>query len=517
MRKLFASLFLSINIIFLHSQSLHSQTGSPAIYHDSHGGFVYMPTGKISFADVLVSYTEGAPKAPINGGIPEVVLGEVNYDIENIAGFFTVGCGGTIIARFTDNALTDIEGADLYIFEIGSNIEATQLEISKDGVNWITVGEIGGGRAEVDIKDFVKQGEVFYYVRLTDLKSNCQGNYPGADIDAIAAIGSVVQVTLNASLLFDVGSYTLKPTALLSIDSLSAQLNSSSIKSIDITGHTDRDGSDDNNLTLSKNRANSVKTQLLKKLTDKAIVINTIGLGETQPVATNETEVGKASNRRVSMIIHPKAVNKIDRKKYEELTNVIYVLYDASIFKWFNDYPKPINKTNFGGIPTNHIDEALFYDGYTYFFNGSRVKRYNNETGVVDAKDNAIKNVFKGVGFNRVDAAIYIQLDEMICFFKDDSCILFKPENQTFKAYTLQTLFPGLGTTRPEAVMVVNQDNFMFFFDGMTQVYNYSYGQPNGEPVPISKGIWGNLWLDGPDAVMDDGKGMMCFFKNPVK
>lgn len=517
MQKLFPLLFLSINIIFLHSQSLHSQTGSPAIYHDGHGGFVYMPNGKISFADVLVVYTEGMPKAIVNGGLPEIVLGEANYDIENINGFYTVGCGGTITARFTDNALTDIEGPDLYIFEIGSNIEATQLEISKDGVNWIIVGEINGGRAEVDIKDFVKPGEVFYYVRLTDLKSACIGNYPGADIDAIAAIGSVMQVTLNASLLFDVGSYTLKPAALLSIDSLSTQLNSSSIKSIDITGHTDSDGTDDNNLTLSKNRANAVKNQLLKKLKDKTIVINTIGLGETQPVATNETEPGKASNRRVSMIIHPKAVKKIDRKNYEELTNVIYVVLDMSLAKWLKNYPKPINKTNFGGIPTDHIDEALVYDGYTYFFNGSRVKRYNNLTGAVDDKDNAIKDVFKGVGFNRIDAAVYIQLDEMICFFKNDSCILFKPENQTYKAFTLQTLFPGLGTTNPEAVVAVDQDNLRFFFDGMTQVYSYTSGQPLGAPTSISKGAWGNLWLDGPDAIMDDGKGMMYFFKNPVK
>lgn len=493
-----------------------SQTSTPDIYHDGHGGFVFMPTGKISFADVLVSYTEGEPKATMNG-IPEISLGEANYNIELGQGFFTLGCGGTITVRFTDNALTDIEGPDLYIFEVGSEIEATQLEISKDGINWINVGEISGGRAEVDINGFVKPGEIFYYVRLTDLKSGCKGNWPGADIDAIAAIGSVVQVTLNAAFLFDVGSYTLKSTAILSIDSLATQLNASSVKSIDIYGHTDADGSDEANMTLSKNRAASVKTQLLKKLKDKTIVINTVGFGETQPVATNETEEGKQSNRRVSMIIQPKATTKIDKSKYEELTNVLDIKFDAANRAWFKDYPKPVNKDNFSGLFTDHIDEALFYDGFTFFFNGTKVKRYNNTTGLVDATENKIKDVFKGVGFNRIDAALFIEGDEMLCFFKNDSCILFKPESQTSKAYTLQALFPGIKTSKPEAVMVIDKDYFLFFFDGMTQIFNYATNLPEGEPIPISKGKWGNLWLDGPDAIMDDNTGIFHFFKNPEK
>ena len=495
--------------------AVHAQTSLQAIYHDGHGGFVYMPTGKISFADVLVSYTEGDPKAPVNGGPPEIVLGESDYDIENRKGFFTLGCGGTITVRFTDNALIDIDGPDLYIFEVGSEIENTQLDISKDGVTWINVGEISGGRAEVDIHDFVQPGEIFYYVKLTDLKMGCKGNWPGADIDAIAAIGSVVQVTLNSSFLFDIGSYTLKPAALSSIDSLAAQLNASSIKSIDIFGHTDNAGSDEMNQTLSKNRANAVKDYLVKKLKDKTITINTIGYGETQPIASNDTEEGKAANRRVSMIIHPKEVSKVNKKQYEELSNVTYILFDIGIGKWFNGYPKPINKTHFGGLPTDHIDDAVFYDGYTFFFNGTKVKRYNNKTQVIDEKENLIKDVFKGVGFSRIDASMYMPDQDMLCFFKNDSCILFKPQNQTAKAYTLQDLFPGLSTTRPEAVMYMDKEHFMFFFDGKTQVYNYAASMAEGPPVLMSKANWGNLWLDGPDAIMDDNSGMMYFFKNP--
>jgi OOP family OmpA-OmpF porin len=510
MRKL---LFL---FILISVAPLFAQTSSQAIYKDGHGGFVYMPNGKISFADVLVEYIEGDPKSTANGGVPQIVLGEANYNIETRKGFFTLGCGGSITVRFKDNALTDIDGPDLYIFEVGAEIEPTQLEISKDGVTWIKVGEINGGRAEVDIKDYVQPNEVFYYVRLTDLKGACKGTWPGADIDAIAAIGSVVQVTLNSSLLFDVGSYELKPVALLSIDSLVNTLNNSSIRSIDVFGHTDNAGSDEMNLTLSKNRANAVKDYMAKKITDKTITFNTTGFGETQPISNNETEEGRQLNRRVSMIVYPKAVNKVDRKQYEEFTNTLFIPFDIANATWFNDYPRPVNKTFFAGLPTTGMDDALFYEGNTYFFYGSKVKKYSNTTKTVDAADYTIKEVFPGVKFNRIDAAIYLQGEGSICFFKNDSCFLYSPSKKTAKAYKLEALFPGLGTKKPESVLMMDDKHYMFFFDQSSQLYNYVDQKTASGVVLMSNANWGNLWLDAPDAIMDDGTGKIYFFHNPV-
>lgn len=509
MRKLLLILFVSVS-------GLYAQTSSQAIYKDGHGGFVYMPNGKISFADVLVEFTEGDPKATVNGGVPQIVLGEANYNIETRKGFFSLGCGGSITVRFTDNALTDIDGPDLFIFEVGSEIEPTQLEISKDGVTWIKVGEVNGGRAEVDIKDFVQPNEIFYYVKLTDLKGRCKGGWPGADIDAIAAIGSVVQVTLNSSLLFDVGSYTLKPEALLSIDSLVSRLDGSSIKSIDVAGHTDNVGSDEMNMTLSKNRANSVKDYIAKKLKDKSIVINTTGYGETQPVGSNETEEGRQSNRRVSMIVYPKEVNKVDRKNYEEFTNVLYIPFDIANASWFNDYPRPVNKTNFAGLPVDHVDDALFYEGTTYFFNGNKVKKYDNASKKVDASEQTIKEAFPGVKFNRIDASIYLADHQAICFIKNDSCFLWKPANKTAKAYKLDAIFPGLGTSKPESILFMDDRHFMFFFEQSSQLYNYYDKKAASDVKLMTDANWGNLWLDAPDAIMDDNTGMIYFFHNPV-
>lgn len=505
---------LPLFILFLFA-GLQAQTNSQAIYKDGHGGFVYMPNGNISFADVLVEFVEGDPKAPVNGGVPQIVLGEANYNIETRKGFISLGCGGSVTVRFTDNALTDIEGPDLYIFEVGSEIEPTQLEISKDGSNWIKVGEINGGRAEIDIKDFVQPGEIFYYVKLTDLKGGCKGNWPGADIDAIAAIGSVVQVTLNSSLLFDVGSYTLKPEALLSIDSLINQLNGTSIKSIDISGHTDNVGSDENNMTLSKNRANAVRDYMAKKIKDKTVVFNTKGYGETQPIANNETEEGRQANRRVSMIVYPKEVNKVDKKQFEELSNTLFIPFDISNSTWFNDYPRPVNKTFFAGLPTTGMDDALFYDGNTYFFYGNSVKKYNNKTKTVESGESTIKETFPGLKLNRIDASIYLQGEGTICFFKSDSCFIYTPSKKSVKTYKLETFFPGLGTKKPESILMMDDRHYMFFFEGSSQLYNYADHKAASEPILMSKANWGNLWLDAPDAIMDDGSGMIYFFHNP--
>ncbi len=92
--------------------------------------------------------------------------------------------------KFVDNVLIDVPGPDLYVFEVGPAVQPTELSISNNGATWINIGKISGGTAEVDISQFVKPGDEFYFVSVTDLKSDCSGEFPGADIDAVGAIGS---------------------------------------------------------------------------------------------------------------------------------------------------------------------------------------------------------------------------------------------------------------------------------------------------------------------------------------
>jgi outer membrane protein OmpA-like peptidoglycan-associated protein len=71
---------------------------------------------------------------------------------------------------------------------------------------------------------------------------------------------------------------------------------------IKIIGHTDSDGADAANLELSKNRAESVKHELTKTFSIDPSRIETDGMGESKPVAPNDSPVNKALNRRVEFI-----------------------------------------------------------------------------------------------------------------------------------------------------------------------------------------------------------------------
>ena len=73
---------------------------------------------------------------------------------------------------------------------------------------------------------------------------------------------------------------------------------------IDLFGHTDSDGADAYNQTLSERRAQAVSSYLVSRGVQSARM-GTRGFGETQPIASNATEEGKAANRRVEIKISP--------------------------------------------------------------------------------------------------------------------------------------------------------------------------------------------------------------------
>lgn len=103
------------------------------------------------------------------------------------------------------------------------------------------------------------------------------------------------------NIFFDSGKATLKDESKTELDKLSEILSKSTI-SIELGGHTDDVGSEQDNLKLSQDRVNSVMEYLLAKGV-KAERIKAVGYGEAQPLATNETEEGRATNRRVEVKI----------------------------------------------------------------------------------------------------------------------------------------------------------------------------------------------------------------------
>lgn len=286
-------------------KTLSAQNGGKT-YPDGHGGKVFIPLGDIAFADEVIRYTPGDP-APIADAMDSsYCLGTPNFDGLD-GGFLTLGCGGSIVLHFTDNALVNGPGNDLYVFELGKYVETTMLSISRDGKKWIDVGEIAGGNTAVDINKAVKPGEVFNYVKLTDLKSDCKGSWPGADIDAVAAVGSGRQFTLNAEVLFDLDKALIKTAAKPKLDSLVNTINAMAVSQVIISGFTDSLGSDVHNQDLSTRRSKAVNDYVKARLTDKTISLFTFGYGEQFPVAPNATDKGRKRNRRVEVVVVPKS------------------------------------------------------------------------------------------------------------------------------------------------------------------------------------------------------------------
>jgi outer membrane protein OmpA-like peptidoglycan-associated protein len=105
-----------------------------------------------------------------------------------------------------------------------------------------------------------------------------------------------------SDILFDVGKSTLKPGAQASIGRIAVVLRQYPQHQILVEGHTDATGGDDFNLQLSRDRANSVRTELVAGGVD-ASKIAAEGFGETRPVATNDTPAGRQQNRRVEIVI----------------------------------------------------------------------------------------------------------------------------------------------------------------------------------------------------------------------
>ena len=162
---------------------------------------VEFPHGEISFADRVVSFraAEGV-EAPYDK--PDVALGVPDYVSDAEGGYVALGnaedtCQAELVLEFRDNALVDIPGDDLWIFEIGSAVEATDVYISADGRDWISLGRVEGATRGIDIADQTGPGETFNFVKLCDYPDGTGSYAPwgGPDIDAVGAIGTQPQPT----------------------------------------------------------------------------------------------------------------------------------------------------------------------------------------------------------------------------------------------------------------------------------------------------------------------------------
>lgn len=109
------------------------------------------------------------------------------------------------------------------------------------------------------------------------------------------------RISTNA-ILFNTGSASIKGGADAILKEVGEALQTNPTINIIINGHTDTDGDANSNLKLSQERANSVKQVLVQNYGIASSRIQTNGKGESEPIATNDTAVGKSQNRRVEFI-----------------------------------------------------------------------------------------------------------------------------------------------------------------------------------------------------------------------
>lgn len=122
----------------------------------------------------------------------------------------------------------------------------------------------------------------------------------GAEVDRV---GEGIAVKFDNSLMFDFDSAQLRPTARTELSKLASNLQEYPNTDLVIVGHTDSVGSDEYNLGLSQRRADAARSYL----TTQGVSPNrltTVGKGEREPIASNDSDAGRQQNRRVEVAIY---------------------------------------------------------------------------------------------------------------------------------------------------------------------------------------------------------------------
>ena len=120
-----------------------------------------------------------------------------------------------------------------------------------------------------------------------------------------AAMGNDINSTGHVSvygIFFDSGKAEIKPESDSAIVQISKLLKSNASLKLYVVGHTDNVGTIDANMKLSKDRADAVVNTLIAKYGIPATRLKSYGVASLAPVASNDTEEGKAKNRRVELV-----------------------------------------------------------------------------------------------------------------------------------------------------------------------------------------------------------------------
>ncbi len=266
--------------------------------------------GAASFADSVISYDPGAPGEK-TGDEPDLKhqktassLGIPNYDASRDTGSVSLGRGGCIVLKFSDNLLIDGTGLDLAVFLSDSNSETVNVLISQDGIVYRSIGNVSKENPFVDIFPYAETDTRYAYVKLRD-NSNDEKNMPklGADIDAVGAINTALIFSVPADSLVISETSGFGPSAKKYLSPVADRIRQFPGATILIEAHTDDRGSENYNLIVSQKWSGLVRGYFLdeEQLTD--IRFRPIGYGESRPRFPNISEKARRENRRIEILI----------------------------------------------------------------------------------------------------------------------------------------------------------------------------------------------------------------------
>lgn len=140
-----------------------------------------------------------------------------------------------------------------------------------------------------------------------------KNNVPNAEVIHKPGEEGII-INFKSGVLFGFNQTDLTPSSVKSIEELAQILNKYPDTDVLIEGHTDDKGSDEYNMSLSEKRATAVSDYLRNK-NIAGNRLKTVGYGEKQPVATNDTDEGRSQNRRVTFVITANEKMKEEARK----------------------------------------------------------------------------------------------------------------------------------------------------------------------------------------------------------
>lgn len=164
------------------------------------------------------------------------------------------------------------------------------------------VGKAAGGTAEGAIIGAAVGGAAGAIIgrRMDKKAEELDEELENAEVERV---GEGIKVTFDGGILFDFDSSALREDARGNLSELAESMKEFPESNLLIVGHTDSKGSEEYNQRLSDRRAESAAGFLIERgiAPDR---ITSVGRGETEPVATNETAEGRQQNRRVEVAIY---------------------------------------------------------------------------------------------------------------------------------------------------------------------------------------------------------------------